>query len=324
MTPPHSPSFAEASTTTSAMSPVCSTVLPRPGPAPLSDSLTCLPQPSSPFTSDTSALPPQAESSCVAPSSRAMATSVIRHTADPLHIRPPPPPPSTTNPTETSTPPQPGLPEILPEEKDGPPPSPDSPSSPPSSASPPHSSPLPSSSSSTPVSSSPVLCQVFPLSSRTGMISAFVQGPVQVQTHGGPKPILPQSPSSFAQPLLVGSTVTQGTVMFVVPQQHLPQPPQGPQTVMTLGNTKLLPLAPAPIYMPTGASGGTSQADFSRRRNYVCNFPGCKKTYFKSSHLKAHLRTHTGKTLRRHRGNLFNLRNLSPNIVILTQPMMFS
>ncbi|XP_038583551.1 Krueppel-like factor 11a [Micropterus salmoides] len=294
MTPPHSPSFAEASTTTSAMSPVCSTVLPRPGPAPLSDSLTCLPQPSSPFTSDTSALPPQAESSCVAPSSRAMATSVIRHTADPLHIRPPPPPPSTTNPTETSTPPQPGLPEILPEEKDGPPPSPDSPSSPPSSASPPHSSPLPSSSSSTPVSSSPVLCQVFPLSSRTGMISAFVQGPVQVQTHGGPKPILPQSPSSFAQPLLVGSTVTQGTVMFVVPQQHLPQPPQGPQTVMTLGNTKLLPLAPAPIYMPTGASGGTSQADFSRRRNYVCNFPGCKKTYFKSSHLKAHLRTHTG------------------------------
>lgn len=126
------------------------------------------------------------------------------------------------------------------------------------------------------------------------MISAFVQAPVQVQTAGGPKPILPQSPSSFASPLLVGSTVPQGTVMFVVPQPPVSQPPQGTQTVMTLGSTKLLPLAPAPVYMPTGGGSSASQADFSRRRNYVCNFPGCKKTYFKSSHLKAHLRTHTG------------------------------
>ncbi|XP_041814700.1 Krueppel-like factor 11a [Chelmon rostratus] len=278
MTPPHSPSFAEASTTA-----VLTTT-----------SALNLPQPStSPFTSETSALPPQTELTCVAPPGRAMATSVIRHTADRLSI-PPPPPPSTTQLTETSMPPQLGLPQTLPEEKDGPPASPDSPSSPPSSASPPHSSPQSSCSSSSPVSSSPVLCQVFPVSSRTGMISAFVQAPVQVQTQGGPKPILPQSPSSFAQPLLVGSAVPQGTVMFVVPQPPVSQAPQGPQTVMTLGNTKLLPLAPAPVYMPTGASGGTSQADFSRRRNYVCNFPGCKKTYFKSSHLKAHLRTHTG------------------------------
>lgn len=128
------------------------------------------------------------------------------------------------------------------------------------------------------------------------MISAFVQAPVQVQTAGGAKHILSQSSSSFASSLLVGSTVPQGTVMFVVPQPPVSQPLQTAQTIMTLGSTKLLPLAPAPVYMPTGSCGSGSQADFSRRRNYVCNFPGCKKTYFKSSHLKAHLRTHTGVT----------------------------
>ncbi|XP_029284246.1 Krueppel-like factor 11a [Cottoperca gobio] len=259
MTPPHSPSFADASTTSSAPSP-CGPVLPRPV---LS------------AASETSALPPQTQSSCAAPPGRAMLTSVIRHTADSLSI----PPSAATWPTEASTPPQPGAARTLPEEKGGA----DSPCSLPPLL---HSSPL--------SSSAPVLCQVFPVSSRTGMISAFVQAPLQVQTPGGHKSILPQSPSSFAQPLLVGSTMPQGTVMFVVPQASVSQAPQGPQTVMTLGNTKLLPLAPAPVYMPTGACGGVSQADFSRRRNYVCNFPGCKKTYFKSSHLKAHLRTHTG------------------------------
>ncbi|VFV36698.1 krueppel-like factor 11-like [Lynx pardinus] len=56
--------------------------------------------------------------------------------------------------------------------------------------------------------------------------------------------------------------------------------------------TRFLPLAPAPVFIASGQNCAP-QVDFSRRRNYVCNVPGCRKTYFKSSHLKAHLRTHT-------------------------------
>ncbi|CAF89526.1 unnamed protein product, partial [Tetraodon nigroviridis] len=132
----------------------------------------------------------------------------------------------------------------------------------------------------------PLLCQVFPVSGQTGVISAFVQAPAPVPPAGGPKAILPQAAPGFAPPLLVGSAV------LWVPQPAAAPPPQSSPAVMNLGSTKLLPLAPAPVFMPTGS--GAPQTDFCRRRNYVCNFPGCKKTYFKSSHLKAHLRTHTG------------------------------
>jgi hypothetical protein len=34
-----------------------------------------------------------------------------------------------------------------------------------------------------------------------------------------------------------------------------------------------------------------------RKKNYACTYAGCHKSYFKSSHLKAHIRLHTGKIL---------------------------
>uniref|UniRef100_A0A8C8SED2 Kruppel like factor 11 n=1 Tax=Pelusios castaneus TaxID=367368 RepID=A0A8C8SED2_9SAUR len=141
-----------------------------------------------------------------------------------------------------------------------------------------------------PVSIPSVFCQMIPLNRQRGMISAFIKPPTQTTTV---KPILPQTAPAVSPPVLMGPSVPQGTVMLVLPQTAVAQAPPCQQTVMTVGNTKLLPLAPAPVFIASGQSCAP-QMDFCRRRNYVCNFPGCRKTYFKSSHLKAHLRTHTG------------------------------
>ncbi|XP_028970497.2 Krueppel-like factor 11 isoform X2 [Esox lucius] len=148
---------------------------------------------------------------------------------------------------------------------------------------------------SLPIPSSQVLCQLLPVIERTGIIYAFVQAGSLQMTQENPKPIIPQVPSSSPQPLqMVGSSVTRGTVMFVVPQNPVSQASSQPKTFTTPGNTRLVPLAPAPVPMPSVQKSNATLAEFSRRRKYVCDVPLCKKIYFKSSHLKAHLRTHTG------------------------------
>lgn len=125
----------------------------------------------------------------------------------------------------------------------------------------------------------PVICQMVPLPASNSVVTAVVPSAA------------PSQQPALCQPMVfMGTQVPKGAVMFVVPQPVV-QSPKAP--IISPNGTRLSPIAPAPGFVPSAAKT-TPLADSSRIRSHICSYPGCGKTYFKSSHLKAHVRTHTG------------------------------
>ncbi|XP_068600752.1 Kruppel-like factor 5 like [Brachionichthys hirsutus] len=77
--------------------------------------------------------------------------------------------------------------------------------------------------------------------------------------------------------------------------------PAPPPYRQRLGGIKITGLSPHALLMTHGQGVLTgpkynrrNNPELEKRRVHFCDFPGCTKVYTKSSHLKAHQRTHTG------------------------------
>uniref|UniRef100_A0A4W4F6N9 C2H2-type domain-containing protein n=1 Tax=Electrophorus electricus TaxID=8005 RepID=A0A4W4F6N9_ELEEL len=121
-----------------------------------------------------------------------------------------------------------------------------------------------------------------------GILSTFSHASVPPPPAANPPDACPQSAVSVGSPVsataVVACQAPTEAVLVLVPPQSM---------VVASGGSKFTAIAPAPDHGPT-LPQIKPVPDLTRVRCHVCTHPNCGKTYFKSSHLRAHLRIHTG------------------------------
>ncbi|XP_031164089.1 Kruppel-like factor 5 like [Sander lucioperca] len=117
----------------------------------------------------------------------------------------------------------------------------------------------------------------------------YQASPANSSQHTAPHSLPPSPPNS--QP---GSPDGQAELLSLSPQL---QPPY----LQSMGGMKVTGLSPHAMLMTHGQGVLTgpkynrrNNPELEKRRIHFCDYPGCSKVYTKSSHLKAHQRTHTG------------------------------
>ncbi|CAB4037047.1 Krueppel-like factor 11, partial [Paramuricea clavata] len=91
--------------------------------------------------------------------------------------------------------------------------------------------------------------------------------------------------------LTLPNTGNQGPIMIICP---IAVPTSSASTATPTISTNIGERNIAPTFAENSPQKAPTESNANRKRNYVCTYENCEKTYFKSSHLKAHLRTHTG------------------------------